>query len=123
MKPVDVPVFQKGCCRSIALVLIDQTDLQNFVWLWHLSLLRYELLLWRPGADAFGARGRPFCRLRFGLRPKRDLIESESSERKSSRQNDLNLFGRVNKIPKKVLVRIRACRVGGGVIALVDHIR
>src|SRR6202790_2156403 len=31
MKPVDVPVFQKGCCRS-------KTDLQNFVWLWHLSL-------------------------------------------------------------------------------------
>ena len=57
MKPVDVPVFQKGCCRSIALVLIDETDLQNFVWLWHLSLLRYELLLWRPGADPFGARG------------------------------------------------------------------
>jgi hypothetical protein len=64
-----------------------------------------------------------FCRLGFGLGPNRDLIESESSERKSGRQNDLNVFGRVNKIPKQVLVRIRACRVRGGVIALVDHIR
>jgi hypothetical protein len=52
-----------------------------------------------------------------------EFIESESSERKSGRQNDLNLFGCVNKIPKQVLVRIRTYRVGRGIKALVDHIR
>ena len=123
MKPVDVPVFQKGCCRSIAFSTHRPDRPSEFCLAVAFISLRYELLLWRPGADAFGARGRYFCRLRFGLRPNRDLIESESSERKSSRQNDLNVFGRVNKIPKKELVRIRACRVGGRVIALVDHIR
>jgi len=122
MTPVGLPVFQKGCCRSIACSTHRrERPSESFCGGICLSFGTSFFL-----GDRAPTHSEPevyFCRLRFGLRPDRHLIESESSERKSGRQNDLNVFGRVNKIPKQVLVRFRACRVGGGVIALVDHIR
>src|ERR1700730_17274629 len=63
MKPVDVPVFQEGCCRSIAFSTHRRDRPSEFCLAVAFISLRYELLLWRPGADAFGARSRYFCRL------------------------------------------------------------
>jgi len=123
MKPVELPVSQKGCCRSIAFSPHRRERPSEFCLAAEFISPSVRASLLATVRRRIRSLGYVFCRLRFGLGPNRDLIESESSERKSGRQNDLNVFGRVNKIPEQVLVRIRACRVRGGVIALVDHIR